>query len=229
VELPGYGPLYLGIPQIVFRSRWTRILLGIVVLGTVGVASVPAWRHSLLRAAGWALVAQDAAAKADIIVVSSDSLGAGMLEAADLVKAGFASRVAIFDRTETQLQQELIRRGAPRYDPKGFSIRVLHSQGVSDIVVLPEVVGTVDEGRVLQQWCAANSIHSLLFISVTDHSRRTRRVLDRALGQHGVRVIVRYTRWSQFDPDSWWQSRDGQRVQIMESEKLLVDILRHPF
>jgi hypothetical protein len=199
------------------------------VLGTVSVASVPAWRHSLLRVAGWTLVAQDAAAKADIIVVSSDSLGAGMLEAADLVKAGFASRVAIFDRPDTESQRELIRRGAPRYDPKGFSIQVLRSQGVSDIVVLPEVTGTTDEGRVLQQWCAANSIHSLLFISVTDHSRRTRRVLDRALGQHGVRVMVRYTRWSQFDPDSWWQNRDGQRVQITESEKLLVDILRHPF
>ena len=135
----------------------------------------------------------------------------------------------VFDRTETELQRELIRRGAPRYDPKGFSIQVLRSQGVSDIVVLPEVAGTTDEGRVLQQWCAANSIHSLLFISVTDHSRRTRRVLDRALGQHGVRVMVRYTRWSQFDPDSWWQSRNGQRVQITESEKLLVDVLRHPF
>jgi uncharacterized SAM-binding protein YcdF (DUF218 family) len=199
------------------------------VLGTVSVASVPAWRHSLLRTVGWTLVAQDAPAKADIIVVSSDSLSAGMLEAADLVKAGFASRVAIFDRRDTVLQQELARRGAPRYDPKGFLIQVLRSQGVSDIVVLPEVVGTVDEGRVLQQWCAANSVHSLLFISVTDHSRRTRRVLDRALGGHGVTVMVRYARWSQFDPDSWWQSRYGQRVQIMESEKLLVDILRHPF
>jgi uncharacterized SAM-binding protein YcdF (DUF218 family) len=201
----------------------------VVVLGTVSVASVPAWRHSLLRTAGWTLVAQDTPAKADIIVVSSDSSSAGMLEAADLVKTGFASRVAIFDRSDTPLQRELVRRGGPRYDPKGFLIQVLRSQGVSDIVVLPEVVGTVDEGRVLQQWCAANSIHSLLFISVPDHSRRTRRVLDRALGRQGVRVIVRYAHWSQFDPDSWWQSRYGQRTQITESEKLLVDILRHPF
>ena len=199
------------------------------MLATVSVASVPAWRHSLLRAAGWTLVSQDAPAKADIIVVSSDSLGAGMLEAADLVKAGFASRVAIFDRQESASQRELIRRGAPFIDLKAFSIQVLRSQGVSDIVLLPTVVGTVDEGEVLRQWCAANSIHSLLFISVKDHSRRTRRVLERALGPQGVRVLVRYARWSQFDPDSWWQSRNGQRVQITESEKLLVDFLQHPF
>ena len=209
--------------------RWTLVLLGVVALAPVGVASVPAWRHALLRSIGWVLVAQDPPAKADIIVVSSDSLGAGLLEAADLVEAGFATRVGIFDHAETPLQRELVRRGAPPYDPKAFAIQVLRSQGVSDIVLLPEVVGTVDEGRVLQRWCLANSIHSLLFISVTDHSRRTRRVLDRDLGQHGIRVMVRYSHWSQFDPDSWWHSRDGQRVQITESQKLLVDILRHPF
>jgi len=55
------------------------------------------------------------------------------------------------------------------------------------------------------------------FCRVSDHSRRTRRVLDRALGRHGVKVIVRYTHWSEFDPDTWWQDRDGQRVQIEES------------
>ena len=208
---------------------WTLVLMGVTVLAAVSVASVPDWRHALLRSIGRVLVAQDPPAKADIIVVSSDSLGAGLLEAADLVKAGFATRVGIFDRAESRLQRELVRRGAPHYDLKDFSIQVLRSQGVSDIVLLPQVVGTMDEGRVLQQWCVANSIHSLLFISVTDHSRRTRRVLDRSVGQHGIRVMVRYSHWSQFDPDSWWQSRDGQRLQITESEKLLVDILRHPF
>ena len=32
-----------------------------------------------------------------------------------------------------------------------------------------------------------------------------------------------------WNPDTWWQSRAGQRVQAIESEKLLVDLLRHPF
>jgi uncharacterized SAM-binding protein YcdF (DUF218 family) len=209
--------------------RWALLLLGIVALATVSVASVPPWRHALLRSFGWMLVTQDELAKVDIIVVSGDSLGAGVLAAADLVEAGVASRVAIFDRAQSPMQRELIRRGAPPYDPQGFSIRVLQSQGVNDIVRLGAVVGTTDEGRVLQQWCAANSIHSVVFVSLSDHARRTRRVLDRALGRQGVRVIVRYTPWSDFNPDTWWQGRDGQRIQIEESEKLLVDILRHPF
>jgi hypothetical protein len=54
-------------------------------------------------------------------------------------------------------------------------------------------------------------------------------VLNRALHQDGITVTVRWTRFSQFDPDSWWQTRNGQRVEIVESQKLIADVLRHPF
>jgi|KBSSwiStaDraftv2_1062776.scaffolds.fasta_scaffold00082_4 hypothetical protein len=209
--------------------RWTLILLSALTLAAVMVASAPGLRHSLLRSAGWALVAQDPPAKADIIVISTDAMGAGILEAADLLNAGFASRVAIFDRPVTRMSREFARRGVQPLDLKSVSIQLLRGLGITDVTVIPAVVGTVDEGKVLQQWCAANSIHSILFVSVRDHSRRTRRVLNRALSPRGVGVIVRYARFSEFDPDSWWQSRGGQRVQAIESEKLLVDFLRHPF
>jgi uncharacterized SAM-binding protein YcdF (DUF218 family) len=204
-------------------------LLSIVALLTVITASVPALRHSLLRSAGWALVAEDPPAKADIIVISTDALGAGILEAADLVHAGFATRIAVFDRPQSRMSREFARRGVQPLDLKNVSIQLLHGLGITDIVVIPPVVGTVDEGAVLQRWCAANSIHSMLFVSVADHSRRTRRVLDRALNRRGVRVMVRYARYSEFDPDSWWQTRGGQRIQAVESQKLLMDILGHPF
>jgi uncharacterized SAM-binding protein YcdF (DUF218 family) len=204
-------------------------LASIVALATVVAAGVPGSRHSLLRSAGWALVAEDPPAKADIIVIATDALGPGILEAADLRHAGFASRIAIFDRPATRGSRELTRRGVPPIDLKSVSIQLLHGLGITDIAVIPAVVGTEDEGKVLQQWCAANSIHSILFVSVTDHSRRTRRVLDRALGPYGVRVMVRYARFSDFDPDSWWKTRGGQRTEAVESQKLLMDILRHPF
>lgn len=216
-----------------FRDLKPAVRFGIGLLSIVAVAAiiataVPALRHSLLRSAGWALVAEDPSAKADIIVISTDALGAGVLEAADLVQAGFATRVAVFDRPQTRTSREFARRGVQPFDLKSVSIQLLHGLGITDVAVLPPVVGTVDEGTVLRQWCAANSIHSILFVSVADHSRRTRRVLDRALGRRGVQVMVRYARYSEFDPDSWWQTRGGQRIQAVESEKLLVDFLRHP-
>jgi hypothetical protein len=198
----------------------------VTVASAVGIAPV---RHSLLRSAGWTLVAEDAPEKADLIVVSSDLLDAGYAEAADLVKAGYAGRVAIFTRPVTRIQKELERRGVEPIDLKSVSIRILGGLGVTNVELLPPVVGTVDEGQVLRQWCVAHSIHSIIFVSVADHSRRTRRVLKRALTPSGITVRVRYARYSDFDPDAWWLTRSGQRVLIVESQKLLLDFFRHPF
>lgn len=218
-------PLFRGLKPI---ARWAITLLSIATLSAVIVDSVPTLRHSVLRSAGWALVAEDAPARADIIVISSDALAAGVLEAADLAQAGFARRVAIFERPVTRVEAELARRGVQPLDMNATSVRLLRGLGVSEIAVIPAVAGTVDEGQVLQRWCAANSIHSILFVSVPDHSRRTRRVLNRALERQGVKVIVRYARFAEFDPNSWWQTRGGQRTEIVESQKLLVDLLLHP-
>jgi hypothetical protein len=208
--------------------RRLLLLSSTILLVVIAVAIVPAWRYATLRSVGWLLVAQDALQKADVIAIASDSLAGGALEASDLVAAGYATRVLVFNRPEMPIQRELIRRGAPTYDPAGLQIRILRSQHVNDIVALPPVGGTNDEGHVLQAWCSANSIHSVLFVSDRDHSRRTRRVLERTLGRDSVRSIVRYTRWSPFDPDTWWQTRDGQRIQVEETEKLLLDYLAHP-
>ena len=175
------------------------------------------------------LVAEDPPAKADIIVVSTDSLAAGILEAGKLFDAGYAARVAVFEHQPGPLQAELARRNLPRIDLQAWSVDLLHALGINQVSLIPAVVGTNDEGDVLLQWCRANGIRSILFVSVADHSRRTRRVLNRALARNGVAVSVRWARLSQFDPDHWWQDRNGQRIEIIESQKLILDILRHPF
>jgi len=69
----------------------------------------------------------------------------------------------------------------------------------------------------------------VVFVSTIDHSHRTARVLTRATRGRGLEVRVRGSRYSDFDPDAWWKSRRGIRTEIIESEKLLVDMLLHPF
>jgi hypothetical protein len=34
--------------------------------------------------------------------------------------------------------------------------------------------------------------------------------------------------YSEFDPDRWWQTRDGARIGLVELQKLLLDLARHP-
>jgi hypothetical protein len=53
-------------------------------------------------------------------------------------------------------------------------------------------------------------------------------VLRRSMRGRGTRVMVRAARFSEYDPDRWWQTRSGIRIQIGETQKLLLDLLRHP-
>lgn len=209
--------------------RRAIVLPGVLLATALVAAAVPGVRHSTLRWAGWVLVANDPLTTADVIVISADARAAGVLEAVDLVHTGISPRVALFRLPSNPVGRELARRGVDAPDPTAISQALLEKLGIGRVELIPwPVVGTEDEGRILRRWCAAQSIRSIVFVSTADHSRRTRRVLDRDLGPDGVRVSVRYSRYSDFDPDRWWQSRDGQRTQIVESQKLLFDLLLHP-
>jgi hypothetical protein len=186
-------------------------------------------RQPHLRAAGWALVVNETIAPADIIVISPTSGGAGVLEAADLVQSGISKRVAVFMDPPSGDDYEFIRRGLPYEDQGARQIRQLKSLGVTDVVQIPRTyVGTESEGQVLPPWCDENQLRSIVFVAAKDHSRRVRRVLDRAMKGHPVRVTVQPARYSTFDPDRWWETRDCARTEIVELQKLLLDFVLHP-
>jgi hypothetical protein len=41
-------------------------------------------------------------------------------------------------------------------------------------------------------------------------------------------VSVRAARYGPFHPDRWWLTREGIRVGVVELQKLLLDVVRHP-
>jgi hypothetical protein len=209
--------------------RWVWFLAGVVLVGMV-VVGVPTIRGLILRAAGRALDVDEPVERADIIVVAVDADGAGVLEAADLVHSGIAMRVAVFaDPPDPVVDREFIRRGIPYEDAAARSVRQLRLLGVTAIEQIPRVSGTEAEGQVLPQWADENHFHSVVVVSMPDHARRLRRVLHRSLKGHQTRVTIRSTRYSTFNPDQWWETREGIRTAIIELEKLLLDVIRHPF
>src|SRR6185312_4726368 len=159
------------------RLRWAPILV-VVALVVFAIVAVRSVREPVLRAAGWALVVDEAVASADFVVLSVDSGNAGSLEAADLVQSGVSKRVAFFVGPPTEAEAELIRRGLP-YEPGAGQIRQLRSLGVTDVARISRVDGTESEGEVLPQWCDEHQLRSIVFVTSKDHSRRSRRVLNR--------------------------------------------------
>jgi hypothetical protein len=201
----------------------------VVALAVVALLAVPFARELGLRAAGWALVVDEPVAPADIIVVSLDSRGAGALEAADLVQSGIATRVAVFTDPPSGEDHEFIRRGLPYDDASARQIRQLKWLGVMDIVEIPRTeAGTEGEGQVLPPWCEQHQFRSIVFVAARDHSRRVRRVLDRAMKGHPTRVTVQPARYSSFDPDRWWKTHGGVRTEMVELQKLVLDLILHP-
>lgn len=213
--------------RIVGRPWWAT-LLAVLALLAVAIVAVRPVRAPVLRAAGWALVASEPVAPADVIVLALDSGGAGALEAADLLHSGVSKRVAVFEDPPSGEDFEFIRRGLPYENLSARQIRQLANLGVTNVERISKIDGTESEGRALPRWCDGQGLRSVLVVAAKDHSRRLQRVLDRTMKGHPTQVTVQAARYSSFDPDQWWETRGGVRTEIVELQKLLLDFVLHP-
>jgi hypothetical protein len=207
--------------------RWARLIPAIALLAVV--AGVPAIRRSMLRAVGWVLVVDEPVEPADVIVVPEWAGAAGAIDASDLFHRGIANRVALLPEPPKPAEEELVRRGVSYVDEKANLVQLLRSLGVANVEVIPDsAAGTEAEGQVLLSWGDQRQVRSILVVSSPDHSRRVRRVLRRAMRGHPTSLMIRSARYTAFDPDRWWMTRAGIRTAIVELEKLVLDVVRHP-
>jgi uncharacterized SAM-binding protein YcdF (DUF218 family) len=209
------------------RSRWIPILA--IAAAVVAIVAASPVRTIVLRAAGWALVINEPLAPADIIVISLDSGGAGVLETADLVQRGIAKKVAVFSAPLGREGDEFIRRGVPYEDEGARQIGQLQLLGVTDVMRISITErGTEAEARALPAWGDQHGFRSIVLVTARDHSRRMRRVLNRLVKPHSWHVTVQASHYSSFDPDQWWETRSGIRTEISELQKLLLEVILHP-
>jgi hypothetical protein len=209
------------------RRAWVSAAAIAVVIAS---GTLFALRRPAMQTLGWFLVAQDPLAAADAIVVPHWAGVGGALEAADLVRGGYAPRVIVLRPPPEPGDAELERRDIYHWRERSSIGELLKLLGVTSVEVLPTFVnGTEEEGEVLQRWCESQRPRALIVVSAPDHSRRLRRTLRRDVAAQGTSVIVRYSRLSPFDPNDWWSSRRALRIGLEELPKLLLDVVRHPF
>jgi hypothetical protein len=210
------------------RPRWVPILV-VVALAAATIVAVPPVREPVLRAAGWALIANEPVAPADIIVIEPHLGGAGVLEAADLVQSGIATRVAVYVDPPSGEDHEFIRRGLPYEDAAARQIDQLKWLGVTDVVQIPRADAEPESVvEVLPAWCDQHRFRSIVFVANREYSRWLQRVLDRVMKGHSTRITVQPSRYSGFDPDQWWKTRTGVRIGIVELQRLVLDVVLHP-
>ena len=135
-----------------FRWSWRARALLAAALAVGFIAAVPAVREPVLRAAGRTLVVDDPIAPADMIVVSLDSGGAGVLEAADLVNASRVIEDAGFS-----IYDDVVHGFGGGYWPPVLGRNSRAAAGIPDmrleanmtLVVQPNVI-TLDETAGVQ-------------------------------------------------------------------------------
>jgi uncharacterized SAM-binding protein YcdF (DUF218 family) len=191
----------------------------------VGLAGlVYAFRDRLLIRVGHLLVHTDPLHHADAIVV----LGGGALdrevEAADLFKAGWAPRIVLMRVPEHRIAEEIRRRGLPYRSDHELRVELLQALGVpaQAIVGLDRIVmSTNDEAGAIAEWARTQKVQSLIVVTTSFHTARTRFILADTLGNSGISLCVRASAMSFFRPDDWWQNRLALREGLFELQKLL--------
>jgi hypothetical protein len=209
-----------------------RRTLSLLFVAFIAIGVVAAHEPILSGIGGLLLASEGSAglpATVDVIVITLDAGAAGVLDAADLVSAGVSSRVAVFNEPLNVAERELVRRGLPRDDLGTRLSRQLGALGVLSVeVISQEVDGSNQATQGLPSWLRERAYRSAVVVSSADHSRRMDRMLRRSMQGQNATVFVRAARYSSFNPEKWWLTRDGLRMGLVELQKLLLDVIQHP-
>ena len=199
------------------RSRRRFILIAAVAL----VAALAA--YAFLNV-GRYLAAEDALTRADAILVLAGSDIERPLEAADLYAEGYALRVVLTRESVEPAMETLRRRGITPPSEVEWQRAVLVQLGVkADAVIIPSRIhdNTAQEAETLRDLAATHGWRRVIVVSSKYHLRRARLAFRRELGDTGVSVVMRGTRYDRAIPDRWWSRRADVRWLLSELPKLV--------
>lgn len=189
----------------------------IAVFAAAGVVclAAPMWLPLL----GRGLVRDEGPAKADLaVVLGGDFFGDRILKAGDLVRQGYVP-AALVSGPEGFLGQHEC----------DFTIRFAVRHGYPEKWFIPypaDVHSTQDEATAILPELRRRHIHSVLVITSNYHTARAARVFrstERSLGG-GIQMRMVSVPDRSFRPDSWWRSREGQKVAFLEWLKTVTGI-----
>jgi uncharacterized SAM-binding protein YcdF (DUF218 family) len=196
--------------------RRRPLLFPLTIALAVIAAALVLIRSWWLPALGWALVRDEGPAKADIaVVLGGDLWGNRIKKGGDLVRQGYVPAALVsgppgfYDQHESEPEiAYAVRQGYPR----------------QYFIAFPdEARSTQDEAAMILPELRRRNVHRVLVVTSDYHSRRAGRIFraaERTLGG-GIEILMVATPDTEFHPDSWWRSRQGQKIAFMEWTKTL--------
>jgi uncharacterized SAM-binding protein YcdF (DUF218 family) len=184
--------------------------LMVLLMLAVVLAAVYLVRHPLLRLSGGWWEVQDRLERADAILVLGDDNFAGerASRSAELFRAGWAPLVVASGRLLRSYAgiAELIARDLETRDvPPTAIVRFPH-----------RAANTREEAQALLELVTSRGWRRVLVVTSNYHTRRARYIFRKVFPAQVVVLIVS-VRDTDYDPDTWWESRQGRRLFLRET------------
>jgi uncharacterized SAM-binding protein YcdF (DUF218 family) len=198
------------------RAFKLKLFLALAVFALIVVLARALWLPWL----GYLLIHEDGPAKADLaVVLAGDFYGHRIEKAAELVRAGYVPAALVSGPSGAYGNYEcdlaiayMVRKGYPAI----WFIR-LPNDGLS----------TREEAAAVIPELRRRGVRSVLVVTSDYHTARARRVygaLERGVAEApAVRVVAAPDEF--FRADSWWRSRPGRKIVLMEWCKTFADAL----
>jgi uncharacterized SAM-binding protein YcdF (DUF218 family) len=190
-----------------------RLLFLLFFFGFLAVLYIA--RHPLLRLAGQFWVVDEPVAQSDALIVLGDDNYAAdrAFHAAELYREGVAPVVVASGR---MLRQNVSIADLMEHDLESFGV-----PAASIVKLKHRAENTreeaVEDARLIQ----ARGWKRVMVVTSSYHARRTRFIYGRVLPS-SVSFRVSGARDSEFNPSSWWETRQGQKLFLNELVGYLV-------
>jgi len=204
-------------PSTSTRGRTLRAVLALFIL------AISCGIYGFLHL-GFFLSTEDSLQQADAIFVLSGSRIARPLEGADLYLAGYASNLVLTRDSGVDGIPSLVARGIPFVDDVTRVHGLLLQLGIpSEAILIPERVhgSTAEEAITLRELATREEWRRVIIVSSKYHLKRAGFAFRRELRETDIQVLMRSTRYEDFDPAQWWQHRSDIREIVRELPKLL--------
>lgn len=179
-------------------------------------------RHPILRFAGDFWIVDETPQVSDVIVIlSDDNYGADRAtKAAQLFRSGMAPHILASGR--------LLRPYAGIAELMEHDLKALGVPANAIVPVTHRATNTREEAIADAQAISAHGWKKVLLVTSNYHTRRANYIFERALPA-GTELRVISAPDSEYDPNTWWHTRNGLKRFLYESTGYLVAMweMRH--
>jgi uncharacterized SAM-binding protein YcdF (DUF218 family) len=194
---------------MVLDASINTLIITVLVVGFLLSLTHRVWLAWL----GHYLVKITPASPADIVVVlSGDGSGNRLLKAVELVDQGLASNILVTGP-----------RGPYGTRESDLAIDFARQQGLDPKILEPfvvDVTSTLAETLAIDEELRSRDVDKALVVTSEYHSRRAHFILSK-YGAKNISYIVLTAEDPQFNPQTWWKTRGGRKIVVVEYMKTL--------